>query len=149
MSGSDLQFYLTWLKDQLKVQVPTKKYFVVINEYGRKLYKLHKNFVRQITSSNWPLYIIPVELLYPMPKNHNNIMCCDTFTKLVHSNIFSVSTYMKTFHAWHNLSGSVQGCRAGILAACWYSVFHSTIFFKWTGSNFIKRFTAAIYACWL
>jgi hypothetical protein len=40
--------------------------------------------------------------------NHN-IMWCNPITKLVLSNIFTFSTYMKTlFHAWRNLSGKFQ-----------------------------------------
>jgi hypothetical protein len=56
-------------------------------------------------------------------------------TKLVLSDIFSFSMYMKTFHAWRHLSSKLQGCRADILAARWYSVIHST---KWNKSDLSK-----------
>ncbi len=62
--------------------------------------------------------------------------------KLVHSNIFSFSTYMKTFHVCRNLSDDSQGRRADILAAHWYSVIHSTIIFfltKKTRINFPQK----------
>ncbi len=45
-------------------------------------------------------------------------------------NVFTYSTYMKTFHAWRNLSGKFQGGRAGILAAHWYSVIHAIYIMK-------------------
>jgi len=83
--------------------------------------ELLKNFIRQLTSYNWPLYIITVKLLCPTPLHHNNIMCCNPITKLVLSNIFS------SFNIYENIPCMASSQQQLSRLQSWHS--HSSLIF--------------------
>jgi PRMT5 oligomerisation domain len=61
----------------------------------------------------------------------HNIIWCNPATRVSHTNVFTSSTYLKNVSClmWSQrwVSILLKCCSAGILAARWYSVIHSTV----------------------
>ncbi len=85
-----------------------------------------KYFIRLITSYNWSLIIQREWLLYPTTSYKHFITCCNTITTCFIIKHFFFSRYRKCFKSDIISAATFQGCWAGILAARWYSIIHST-----------------------
>ncbi len=101
--------------------------------------RIYRNFILQITLYNWPLFSVPVSLLYP---TSYNIIWCDPSTKLRRTNVFTSSTYKKKI--MHDVISAASFKVIGMLQSLHSR--SSLIFHHSFHKSFTSKFCSIIFA---